>query len=83
LIPTTGGACAALGDNAVSFGSPSPPPVQPLPPPPSTNDQAAQSARAAELAAQAKAKGRAATLLTGGRGDTSTPNLGKTNILGG
>lgn len=62
--------------------APSPPPPAAAPPP-AANDTAVEAARRAELTAAAKARGRAATLLTSGSGDVSTPNIGRTTLLGG
>lgn len=52
------------------------------PPPPAQNDPAVQDARARQLAADNKAKGRKATLLTGGEG-VEAGNIGKKSLLGG
>lgn len=62
----------------------SPPSPPPPPPPPSLEDPAVQEARTKAIRdAAAKAKGRAATILTGVEGDTSTPTLGVKTLLGG
>ena len=64
------------------FGStPSPPP--PVQPVPSPGDPAVQAAARQQAVAAANAAGRGSTLLTGGAGDTSSPVVGKSVLLGG
>jgi hypothetical protein len=60
---------------------PSAPP--PPPPTPALEDPAVQEARTKAIRdAASKAKGRAATILTGSEGDTSQPTLGVKTLLG-
>jgi hypothetical protein len=63
-----------------SPSAPNPPP--PPPPPPTVEDPAIEDARKKQLDVANKARGRAATLLTGGQGDTSEAPLGKATLLG-
>jgi hypothetical protein len=58
------------------------PKPEPLPPPPAVTDAAAEEARRKELIAADKAKGRQASLLTGGAGAQQT-QLQKAALLGG
>lgn len=66
----------------MSFFAPSPPRLPPPPPAPSREDPAVEEARRRQVIAARQARGRAATILTGGQGDTSTPELGKKQLLG-
>ena len=61
------------------FSSPSVPPATPAP---SLDDPAIAAARKAEQAAAQKARGRAASLLTGGLGDTSEAPTTRKRLLG-
>jgi hypothetical protein len=58
------------------FSSPKPAPV------PTITDPAVQAAASAQRMAAAQAGGRAATILTSGLGDTSTPTTAKKALLG-
>lgn len=61
------------------FSSPkAPPPVVP----PTLEDPAIAQARANQQAADRKAQGRAATVITGGEGDTTEAPLGRKTLLG-
>lgn len=53
-----------------------------FPAPPKPDDGAVEEARRKEIEASAKARGRAGTYLTGGSGDTSTPQLKLKRLLG-
>jgi hypothetical protein len=64
------------------FSTPKPPPVIMAPPPPTPTDPSVEAAADAQRQAQAQAAGRASTILTSGLGDTSTPTLGKKELLG-
>lgn len=65
------------------FGSPAMPAAPPPPPPPpAVEDPAIEEARKKQLDVASKARGRAATLLTGGQGDTTEAPLGKATLLG-
>jgi len=66
----------------MSFLAPSTPSVPTPPPAPSMADPAVEEARRKQIEAQKRAKGRASTILTGGQGDTTTPELGKKTLLG-
>lgn len=67
-------------------------PKAPAPPPPAPDyeaaareraaKEAAEKARQAEDAENRRLRGRAATLLTGGEGDTSEARLSSTRLLG-
>lgn len=62
------------------FSKPKLPPLPPLPP---VSDTAAiEAARRRELEAQRRARGRAATLLTGGLGDESDAPVAHKTLLG-
>lgn len=61
-------------------GGPSAP--QPAPAPPAQADPAVEAARQKELEAAMKARGRAATILTGGQGDTSAAPVERKTLLG-
>jgi hypothetical protein len=70
--------------------APALPPIEPMPalPPPVQNipqqmEQADAAGQAAERERARKARGRAATILTGGQGDTSTPDLARPTATGG
>lgn len=65
----------------VFSSSPRPAPAPP-PPAPSKDDPAVEEARRKELIAAQKAKGRAASILTGGEGDTSAAPVEKKRLLG-
>lgn len=85
--------CRAI-TNALGLGrqsTPAPQPIEPPPPPPApvvtnvaeqmaTVDTAAQER---ERAMQRARQGRAATILTGGQGDTSAPALARPMASGG
>jgi len=62
------------------FGKPSPPPPAPLPPTP--EDPAVEAARKRAQRAAQNAKGRAATILTGGQGLTGDTPINKKTLLG-
>ncbi len=62
-------------------GAPSPPPP-PAPPAPIADSSAADAARRAELAAQTRRRGRNATILTSGLGDTTETAVEKKTLLG-
>ncbi|WP_428247230.1 hypothetical protein [Ferrovibrio sp.] len=61
------------------FSGPKVPPPTPVP---TLEDPAIAQARAAQAAAERKAQGRAATVITGGEGDTSEAPLGRKSMLG-
>lgn len=64
------------------FSSPKIPAPTPAPEPPTKDDPSVEEARRKELQAAAKARGRAATLLTGGDGDTSAAPVQRKRLLG-
>lgn len=74
----------------MGFMSPAPPPAPPPPPPPSPAPAVAGDANAAATNkalneaqdAERRQRGRAATLLTGGQGDTSQASVSKRVLLG-
>lgn len=66
----------------MSFLSPSIPSAPQNPTPPSMADPAVEEARRKQIEAQKRAKGRSSTILTGGQGDTTAPELGKKQLLG-
>jgi hypothetical protein len=66
----------------MSFGGSPTPRVEPTPPVPEKNDPALEEARRKELETDRKAKGRAATLLTGGAGATGVASIAKPTLLG-
>jgi hypothetical protein len=69
------------GETPMCFGpSPPPPPPPPLPTPENTPD--IQTAAAAERERLRRARGRAATILTGGLGDTSAAPAAVKRLLG-
>jgi len=59
------------------------PPSDPAPVAPDFTDAEVRKARAAEMARLLARRGRSSTFLTGPKGDTSTPTLGKTMLGGG
>lgn len=61
------------------FGAPKMPAQTP---PPTLEDPAIAQARAKEQQAALKAKGRAATVITGGEGDTSEAPIQRKRLLG-
>jgi hypothetical protein len=64
-------------------GAPAAPKLPPPPPPvPTIEDPAVTAAAEQARIAAEKRKGRAATLITGGQGDTSTPNIARPEALG-
>lgn len=74
------------------FSSPKPPPMPapvaiPAAPPPTTDSAEVKKAAEDERVRQTRLKGRGSTLLTGGLGDTSTPDTSapaaKKVLLGG
>jgi hypothetical protein len=62
---------------------PSPPKVAPPIPAPKLDDPAVLEAQRRELALAARARSRAATVLTGGMGDTSIAPAAIKTLLGG
>ncbi len=64
------------------FSKPSPPALPPLPPPPEPADPDVEAARKRALAAARNAKGRAATILTGGQGLSGDAPVNKKTLLG-
>jgi len=64
------------------FGSPSPPPPIQAPPPPTLSDPAVANAALQEQQRAARARGRGATILTGGMGVTSNPQTAPGYLLG-
>ena len=64
------------------FSPPKPKPVTPPPPPPEADDPAIEDARWREREAAKRRKGRQATILTGGLGDTSQPQVQQPKLLG-
>ncbi len=68
----------------VLFPKPKPIPTNaPAPKPPGLTDPLSRAPADDERVAAAQAAGRASTILTGGQGDTSTPDLAKKTVLGG
>lgn len=65
----------------MSFFAPSPPSVPP-PPPPAREDPAVEEARRRQTIAARQARGRAATILTGGAGDLSPVPAARKSLLG-
>ena len=66
----------------MSFFAPSPSSV-PLPPPPAKReDPAVEEARRRQIIAARQARGRAATILTGGEGDVSPVPAARKALLG-
>lgn len=63
------------------FSSPSPPPPPP-PPPPKRDDKEVQEAALKERLRRARAAGRAANILTGGRGITAPLEATRKRLLG-
>lgn len=66
----------------MSFFAPSPPSVPPPPPPPTRADPTVEEARRREALAARQARGRAATILTGGEGDQSPVPAIRKSLLG-
>ena len=64
------------------FSRPPPPAPPPPPPVPQPGDPAVEEARKRALAAARNAKGRAATILTGGQGLTGDAPVSKKTLLG-
>ncbi|MGB8274061.1 MAG: hypothetical protein WCF16_02195 [Alphaproteobacteria bacterium] len=64
------------------FSAPSPPPLPPLPPLPEKSDAEVQAAALAERLRAARARGRAATILTSGLGDLSSAPVTAKTLLG-
>jgi len=71
--------------NFINPPAPTPPPPPP-PPDTSAQDEATRLATQKKLdeaaAAEGKARGRAATLLTGGEGDTSQASISRRTLIG-
>lgn len=67
---------------AIFSGPPDPPPLPPMPAQPTKEDPAVEEARRKELIAAQKTRGRAATLLTGGEGDTTDAPVQTKRLLG-
>lgn len=69
------------------FSSPSPPALPPEPPPPpAPDDPAIEEARRRRRLAEARRRGRQATILTGGEGDTTEATVSRPQLrtlLGG
>lgn len=66
------------------FSAPKAPALPPPPPPPpEKNDPSVLDARRREIEAASKAKGRKATLLTGGEGVEEAGNVARKTLLGG
>ena len=59
-----------------------PAPLPPAPPPPTPDDPAVEAARKRAQRAARLAKGRAATILTGGQGLTGDTSATKKTLLG-
>lgn len=81
------GAGLALGVGGMAYSLLSPKgggvmPQQQQISPPSYTDPAVQAAARAQETAEANAKGRASTILTGGLGDTSDTTTAKRSLLG-
>jgi len=64
------------------FSAPSPSPPPAPAPVPSKDDPAVEEARRKELIAAQKARGRAASILTGGEGDTTDAPVTQKRLLG-
>lgn len=55
----------------------------PIAPPPTQNDAAIEEARRREIVAAQRARGRAATILTSGQGDTQDAPVARRMLMGG
>ena len=64
------------------FNPPKPNAPPPPPPPPEPDDPAVEDARKREREAARRRRGRQATILTGGLGDTGTPQVQQPALLG-
>lgn len=61
---------------------PAAPPPPPPPPAPTKTDSSVEAARRSEVEAAGKARGRSASILTGGDGDTSAAPVTTKRLLG-
>jgi hypothetical protein len=75
---TVAGSAYAASQGAAKLPSPAAAPAVP-----SVTDPAVQAAAQSQQAMAAQAAGRTSTILTSGQGDTSTPVIQKSTLLGG